>query len=188
MDEKLIWKGRPSLWFATRSFFRIIKTIVYCAAFLYLVKEYLPVYEIPVPKIIPLPDFISIHGGAIFYILLWFLILFVFRVINFIKLVLNIICTDIHLTNEQISFREGIFNKFKKRIELYKIKDLSLYEPFFYRIMGLQNINIVAAEHTVRFPRLTAVPKKADLYELLSRLVEKAREKKGVQEVDYFNR
>lgn len=118
----------------------------------------------------------------------FFSLLILRRVVKLLRHFINILCIDIRLTDERLNFREGILNKFQKGIDLYRIKDLSLYEPFLFRLLGLQNIHIVTSDSTIRFPRLIGMPKKDDLYNLLNQCAEKAREKKGVKEVDYYGR
>ena len=168
---------------------RLIKTIIWCSILFYCTR-YLPENPIKVPAIpnVTLPDFLTRLDGDQFYILVFFIFLVVRRIWKLTVHIFSILCTEIRLTEDLLNFRRGIFNKFEKGIELYRIKDLSLYEPFLYRILGLQNIHIVASDQTIRFPRLIGVPKSAGLYELLKNYVEFARETKGVREFDSFHR
>ncbi|MBU2431861.1 MAG: hypothetical protein KKH99_14300, partial [Proteobacteria bacterium] len=83
MDKNLLWEGRPSFWVATGTFYKLFKTIIVCAIVLYLTK-YLPAWNIPVPKIIPVPESIAQFGGIVFYILVYFVCLFVIRLKGFI--------------------------------------------------------------------------------------------------------
>jgi uncharacterized membrane protein YdbT with pleckstrin-like domain len=186
MDEKQLWYGRPSFWNIHASIINLIKTCIICAVLFYC-SRYIPDNGIPVPKI-PMPEILSKMEGDQFYLVIFLSLLIIRRLWKLIKHFLNILCTEIELTEFRINFRHGIFNKFKKGIELYRVKDLSLYEPFLYRILGLQNVHIVAADHTIRFPKLIGIPKNAELYDLLNQHVEIARDQKGVKEVDYFNR
>jgi hypothetical protein len=189
MSAKELWYGRPSLWNIKTTVIRLVKTIIWCSILFYCTR-YLPENSIAVPTIpkVTLPKFLTRLDGDQFYILAFFLMLIIRQVWKLIIHVFSILCTEIRLTEDLLNFRHGILNKFEKGIELYRIKDLSLYEPFLYRILGLQNIHIVAADHTIRFPKLIGIPKSAGLYGLLKQYVEAAREAKGVKEVDYFNR
>ncbi len=186
MSEKELWYGKPSFWNLNTSVIKLFITLAWCGLLIYL-SRYIPSNNIPVPKI-PLPEFISKMDGDNFYLLVFLILLITRRIFGIVRHFLVIYCTEIQLTEDYLNFRDGIFNKFKKGVELYRIKDLYLYEPLFYRVLGLQNINIISSDQTIRFPKLMGIPKSADLYELLKRHVEIARDKKGVQEIDYFNR
>ncbi|MBU1386882.1 MAG: PH domain-containing protein [Proteobacteria bacterium] len=185
MNERELWQGRPSLWNVSSNIFKLIKTLIAAGLLLYC-SRYLPENFVKVPEI-GLPEFFSKITGEQFYLLAFFSLLIVRRVWGIIHQYINILCIEIKLTDERLHFREGILNKFQKGIELYRIKDLSIYEPFLFRLLGLQNIQIVASDKTIGFPRLMGVPKEANIYELLKNYVESARTKKGVKEVDYFN-
>ncbi len=186
MDEKELWQGRPSLWNIHTDVISLVKACVFYAILFYC-SRYIPANNISVPDL-PLPDFVLGLKGDKFYLLAFLSFLFVLRVYRLIVRILDILCTEIELTEERLNFRNGILNKLKKGVELYRIKDLSLSEPFLYRVLKLQNIFIVAADETLRFPRLVGVPKNVGLYDLLNKHVEAARVQKGVKEIDYFNR
>ncbi len=189
MSEKELWYGRPSLWTIKVSVIRLIKTIIWCSILFYCTR-YIPENPIKVPAIpkVTLPEFLTRLDGDQFYTLVFFVLLVIRRIWKLIVHILAVLCTEIRLTEDLLSFRRGILNKFEKGVELYRIKDFSLYEPFLYRILGLQNIHIIASDQTFRFPRLIGVPKKAGLYEMLKKHVEAAREAKGVREFDSFHR
>ncbi len=189
MSEKELWYGRPSLWNIKTTVIRLLKTVIWCSILFYCTR-YIPENPIKVPVIpkVTLPDFLTRLDGDQFYILVFFLWRVLRRVWDLIVHILAILCTEIRLTEDLLNFRRGIFNKFEKGIELHRIKDISLYEPLLYRLLGLQNIYIVASDQTIRFPKLIGVPKSAGLYELLKNYVDTAWEAKGVREFDSFHR
>src|SRR5204862_241536 len=46
------------------------------------------------------------------------------------------------LTNERLKMTEGIFSKVTETLELYRVKDIEVLQPFIYRIVGLENIKV----------------------------------------------
>ncbi|HEX2606602.1 MAG TPA: PH domain-containing protein [Flavisolibacter sp.] len=53
---------------------------------------------------------------------------------------LEIQTTTLKLTDQRIIIRKGIFNKTTKETELYRVRDSSIEEPFFYRLFGCGNV------------------------------------------------
>lgn len=50
------------------------------------------------------------------------------------------------LTDQRIIVCEGILNKTTNETELYRVRDSSIEEPFFYRIFGCGNVNIFTTD------------------------------------------
>ena len=50
---------------------------------------------------------------------------------------LQVKCLKYELTNERIRIISGVLNKKTEEIELYRVKDSSIEEPFFYRLLGV---------------------------------------------------
>src|SRR3979490_3312129 len=46
------------------------------------------------------------------------------------------------LTNERLKITEGVFSKVTETLELYRVKDIEVLQPFIYRIVGLENIKV----------------------------------------------
>ena len=77
------------------------------------------------------------------------------------------------------------FNRNSEEIELYRIKDSSFNEPFFYRIFGLGNILLHTSDRSMPTLEIKALPKGKEFKEQLRALVEDIRTKKNVREVDF---
>lgn len=68
---------------------------------------------------------------------------------------LEIKYTRLKITTERIIIREGVLSKKTNETELYRVRDSSIEEPFFYRIFGCGNIMIYTtdeAEATLKLP------------------------------------
>ena len=54
--------------------------------------------------------------------------------------------TRLTITDERIIVSEGVFNKTTNETELYRVRDTTIEEPFFYRIFGLGNIIVFTTD------------------------------------------
>jgi uncharacterized membrane protein YdbT with pleckstrin-like domain len=50
------------------------------------------------------------------------------------------------ITDQRIIVSQGIFKKVTNETELYRVRDTSIEEPFFYRIFGVGNIVIYSSD------------------------------------------
>ena len=59
---------------------------------------------------------------------------------------LEINTTKLTVTDDRIIVSEGILNKTTHETELYRVRDTTIEEPFFYRIFGLGNIIVFTTD------------------------------------------
>jgi len=88
------------------------------------------------------------------------------------------------LTNQRIIRRIGLFNRTTFEVELYRVKDVHLFEPLQLRMFGLGTIHLISSQRSTPVFELTAVKNAAELREQLRHLVENRRNEKGVGEYD----
>lgn len=88
------------------------------------------------------------------------------------------------LTNQRIIRRYGLFNRTTFEIELYRVKDVHLYEPLQLRMFGLGTISLISSQRSTQIFELTAITNAIEIREQLRHLVEKRRNEKGVGEYD----
>ncbi len=88
------------------------------------------------------------------------------------------------LTNERLIISRGIFSKHMSVIELYRIKDYILEQPFFYRLFSLGNISVITSDAAPQHVTLQAVRGARRLLDVLRQNVEECRVKKGLREMD----
>ena len=98
---------------------------------------------------------------------------------------LQVKCMKFELTNERLKVISGVLNRTTEEIELYRIKDTSFEEPFYFRVFGLGNIKIYTSDRSLPELNITALPKGKLFREKLRDLVEDIRAKKNVREVDF---
>jgi uncharacterized membrane protein YdbT with pleckstrin-like domain len=89
------------------------------------------------------------------------------------------------LTTQRLSFRRGVFSKETDVIELYRVKDMKVLEPFFLRIFGKGNIVMDTSDRSHPVFTLEAVPEPEKLRDALRHYIEIRRDEKRVREVDF---
>jgi membrane protein YdbS with pleckstrin-like domain len=138
MEEKEIWKGRPSQW-------TNFGTYAMCILFCWLV----------------IPIFIA----------LWrFLVVKTWK---------------IEITDQRLKEEKGVLSKTTDELELFRVKDIRLDQPFFLRLVGLSNVILVTSDRTNPIVRIPAITDGKNLKEKLRTAVDIRRDKKGVRETDF---
>jgi uncharacterized membrane protein YdbT with pleckstrin-like domain len=92
--------------------------------------------------------------------------------------------TKYELTTERLRMRHGVLNKKLDELELYRVRDYKLDQPFFLRIFSLGNVILQTSDKTHPVVTIEAVAKAEELREQLRTHVEACRTRKGVREVD----
>ena len=89
------------------------------------------------------------------------------------------------VTTERVGLRRGILTKRTDSIELYRVKDTTVIEPFFLRLFGLSDVVLTSSDRTTPLIVLHAIPNGMDLREKIRGNVERLRVQKSVREVDF---
>jgi uncharacterized membrane protein YdbT with pleckstrin-like domain len=88
------------------------------------------------------------------------------------------------LTSERLKITEGIFSKVTETLELYRVKDIEVRQPFISRLLGLENILINTSDLSSPVILLEGIPKAIVLADKLRNQVEIIRTQKNVREID----
>ena len=88
------------------------------------------------------------------------------------------------LTSERLKITEGVFNKTTDSLELYRVKDIEITQPFWYRMLGVENIQITTSDASSPLVLLDAIPIAIGLGDKLRNQVEIIRTQKRVREID----
>src|ERR1700704_3351567 len=67
-------------------------------------------------------------------------------------------CKVYELTTERLKTTEGVFSKVTDTLELYRVKDLETQQPFLYRLVGTENIQVNTSDLTTPFVLVEAIP------------------------------
>ena len=88
--------------------------------------------------------------------------------------------TKYMLTDEKLIIDTGILSRRQEEIRLYRITDFSVTQKLFQRLFGVGNIHISSSDNTQGEFTIFEIKKEYEVKELLSDMVEKEREKKGI--------
>lgn len=88
------------------------------------------------------------------------------------------------LTNERLKMTEGIFSKVTETLELYRVKDIEVLQPFLYRMVGLENIKVNTSDLSSPVILIDGLSQKIGFADKLRNQVEIIRAQKNVRELD----
>jgi uncharacterized membrane protein YdbT with pleckstrin-like domain len=155
MAEEQIWKGHSSLWKNLGSYVLLVITTA-VAVWLHATQPW----------------------GAWAYIAVAVVALWALWKLIVIK------ATTYQLTTERLVTTRGIFTKVTDTLELYRVRDLQIVQPLALRILGLENIHLLASDATTEAIVIDYLPAKLHLGEKLRKAIEDCREKKRVRAYD----
>ncbi|MCF6313266.1 MAG: PH domain-containing protein [Verrucomicrobiales bacterium] len=89
------------------------------------------------------------------------------------------------LTTQRLRLYEGVFNRKIDEIELYRVKDTNIEQPFFLRMFGLGILNLETSDRSHPSVAIEAISDVATVREHVRKHVEKLRDQKRVREVDF---
>lgn len=93
--------------------------------------------------------------------------------------------TNYSLTSERLIIKKGILTRTTDEIELYRVKDIRLVEPFLQRLVGLSVIEITSSDRSNPNLSLSGIKNGDELRNNLRNQVERLRTNKNVREVDF---
>lgn len=88
------------------------------------------------------------------------------------------------LTTERIKITQGVFNRMTDSLELYRVKDIEMRQPFLCRLVGLDNVHLTTSDASTPAVVIDAVPANAQLGDKIRNQVEIIRQQKRVREID----
>jgi membrane protein YdbS with pleckstrin-like domain len=88
------------------------------------------------------------------------------------------------LTSERLKTTEGVFSKVTDTLELYRVKDIETRQPFRYRVVGVENVQLNTSDTSSPFILIDAISSSVALGDKIRNQVETIRAQKGVREID----
>jgi uncharacterized membrane protein YdbT with pleckstrin-like domain len=155
MAEETIWTGRASQW-------KNFSVFLFCAVIGVAIVT-AAVAVPPGPFLLPLLIFPA--GWAFFR---W----------------LRVRSRVYRLTSERLLIESGILNKTTETLELYRVKDFQVAQPFSHRFVGLQNIHLLTSDASTPEVIIDAVPSSQNLGDKFRECIEQCRVTKRVREVE----
>jgi uncharacterized membrane protein YdbT with pleckstrin-like domain len=165
MEEKTVWSGTSSQMINLGVF--LLCGLVFALLLVLLVTFWKPLSEMGTMAIAPA------------FIILLSPVAYALAKVLLIKAV------KYEISSERIKITTGIFSKQTNALELYRVKDYNLKEPFFYRLFHLGNIHIVTSDQSTPVLQMRAIPGAKKLMDELRKHVELRRDLKRVREVDF---
>jgi len=92
---------------------------------------------------------------------------------------------SIRVTNQRIIDEQGVLSKTTEELELFRVKDITLHQPFWLRLVGLSNIHLQTSDRSNPLYILPGIKNGKELREELRTIVETRRTDKGVVERDF---
>lgn len=92
--------------------------------------------------------------------------------------------TIYELTTQRLRKSSGIFDRKVDELELFRVKDYAMEQPFLLRVLGLGNLTLVTSDASTPTVAIKAIPGVEDLREKLRQAVQSERDRKRVRELD----
>lgn len=93
-------------------------------------------------------------------------------------------CIEYEITTERIFKTTGVFSKTVNEVELYRVKDYTMDQPFWLRLFDLAHVNISSSDKNLPELTLKALGNADNLRDNIRSYVEQLRETKKIREVD----
>jgi membrane protein YdbS with pleckstrin-like domain len=164
MPEQIVWRGTSSQW---KNFGR------------YLLSAVLGVVVLVVFAMLRNSGSPQVSNASPY-----FLLLLVVPILMALGRYLETKSKIYELTTERLKTTEGVFGKVTDTLELYRVKDLETRQPFSYRFVGIENVQVNTSDVTSPFVLLEAIPCAVALGDKIRNQVEAIRAQKGVREID----
>jgi uncharacterized membrane protein YdbT with pleckstrin-like domain len=87
-------------------------------------------------------------------------------------------------TSDSVIERRGILNVNTEEIQYFRIKDVQLYEPFLYRLVGLSKIILITSDETKPIIVLNGIEDGKGKREMFKTFALKSRRSEGIREFD----
>ena len=88
------------------------------------------------------------------------------------------------LTSERLLTSKGLLTRTTDTLELYRVKDMRVIEPFRLRLFGLENIELITSDQTSPIAVIDHIPSRLRLMDKIREQVEACRVAKGTREVE----
>lgn len=88
------------------------------------------------------------------------------------------------LTNERLRVRRGVLSRRTDELELYRVRDLTVVEPFFLRLVGRGHVILDTTDASTPQLTLEAVADPQKVRDLVRRGVEARRQVAGVRPLE----
>ena len=157
-EETLIWRGTPSQWtnFGVYFFCLVLIAAIGAAYWFYFAATVGPIALTALA--VPLLWMFARWLGTRFHVY--------------------------EITSERIKITRGLLSRHTTELELYRVRDYSLIEPFWLRLVGCGNILLATSDRTTPQVMLRAVPRANTLKDQIRAHTERMRQRRGVRDLE----
>jgi uncharacterized membrane protein YdbT with pleckstrin-like domain len=163
MAEEIVWRGSPSQW-KNAGYFALCAIVALVIICVVVISAQL------FPQTVPFNQLL--------------LVLLLFPVLAAIKRFLTTRSVVYELTTERLKTSEGVFSKVTDTLELYRVKDMETRQPFFLRMVGLEDVHLQTSDASSPTVIISGVPHAIAFADKTRNQVEGIRTQKGVREID----
>ena len=96
-------------------------------------------------------------------------------------------CTTYTLTSQRLRITSGILSKKVDELELFRVRDYTMDQPFLLRLVGLGNLTLITSDATTPTLAMRAIPGIESVREKLRTAVQTERDRKRVRQMDVDN-
>ena len=126
------------------------------------------------------------HWTSLFYYIVCIpLIPFLLGLLMGLWRYLTIRTWKISITTQRVINEKGVLSKTTDELELFRVKDITLDQPFFLRLVGLSNIVLHTSDRTTPIVIIPGIKNGKKLREEMRNIIDKRRDEKGVRERDF---
>lgn len=155
-EETLVWRGTPSQWtnFGTYLLCLILAAGVVAAYYLIEPRRPLVLAGLALPVLWALARWIATR------------------------------CRRYEVTSERVKITTGLLSRQTTELELYRVRDYTVVEPFWLRLVGCGNVVLATADRSTPHVTLRAVPHAASLKDQIRTHTERMRVRRGVRDLE----
>ena len=165
-EEKVIWQGGPSQVLNFKKYmFCVLSMLLYFPLSLAW-EQYIPQY----------PKYQMAYKAVTWAI-------FILPVLYALSAWLRVKAHSYRISSERFTERYGVLHAVTEDLELYRVKDTTIYEPLSLRIFGCGNVILYTSDRSSPVIVIQAVKEVAKLQSLIRHQVELVRASKGVVEI-----
>ena len=113
-------------------------------------------------------------------LLCWLIVPIFFALVYYLKTR----CKVFELTTQRLKITSGVFTKVTETLELYRVKDIETRQPFFSRLVGIENVQMTTTDVSSPLVSIEAVPSSVGFADKLRNQVEIIRQQKRVRAID----
>lgn len=170
--EDTVWQGSPSQWLNFGTYFlSALGAIALIAGAIYL--------QVTPPG--ALPGFLRENKSTAALVLVVLLAVPLFFAVRSFIITRSV---RYHLTTERVLVTTGVFSKHTHNLELYRVDDLEVTQPFLLRLVGRGNLLARTSDRTSPELVLSAIPEPQVLRDQLRKHVEACRDRKRTRVLD----